>query len=348
MASYSSVNGEKVHAHRWLLTDLLKGELGFPGFVVSDHQAVDQVDPDYRTAVVRCLDAGIDMVMVPYDHERFRTTVEDAVRAGDLSSARLDDAVRRILRVKEAMGLLDPEPEELPDPMVVGSADHRQLARRAAAAGAVLLTDRAGVVPLPAEATVLVAGAAADDVGLACGGWTIEWGGAPGAITPGTTLVQGLAAHLGDRLIVTGATAEDPSPLRDRTATVGIAVVHEQPYAEGFGDREHLALDAAQCRLVQAVADRVSHTILVVVAGRPLVLADVEPLVDAVVVAWLPGSQAAGIADVLVGANPFTGTLPVTWPAHDLDDPAGDIAALAARWPRGHGVTPPTPAPDVS
>jgi beta-glucosidase len=346
MASYSAWNGEKVHGHRWLLTDLLKGELGFEGFVVSDHQAVDQVAPDYREAVVRCLDAGIDMVMVPFDHERFRTTVRAAVEAGDLPLARLDDAVRRILRVKEAMGLLEPEPEALPEPSVVGSADHRQLARRAAAASAVLLEDRAGVLPIPDDATVLVAGAAADDVGLSCGGWTIEWGGAPGAITPGTTLTEGLAAHLGERLVVSGATAEDPGPLRELTARIGIVVVHELPYAEGEGDREDLALDPAQQQLVRSLAERVEHTVLVVFSGRPLVLGDVEDVADAIVAAWLPGSEAAGLADVLVGERPLSGVLPVAWPAADLADPHGDPASVPVRWPRGHGITPATPGPD--
>jgi beta-glucosidase len=347
MASYSSWNGTKVHGHRWLLTDLLKGELGFEGFVVSDHQAVDQVAPDYREAVVRSLDAGIDMVMVPFDHERFRATVRAAVEDGDLSPDRLDDAVRRILRVKEAMGLLDQEPEALPDPSVVGGADHRRLARRAAAASAVLLADRAGIVPLPAEATVLLAGAAADDVGLACGGWTIEWGGMPGAITPGSTLREGLDAYLGDRLVVSGATADDPGPLRELSATVGIVVVHELPYAEGEGDREGLALDPAQQQLVRTVVDRVEHTVLVVVSGRPLVLGDIQDVVDAVVAAWLPGSEAAGIADVLVGARPFPATLPVAWPAADFADPHDDPATLPTRWPRGHGITSPMPSPDV-
>ena len=336
MASYSSFNGTKVHAHRWLLTDLLKGELGFDGFVVSDYVAVDQISPDYREAVVTCLDAGVDMVMVPFDHARFRRTVREAVLAGELSEERLDDAVRRILRVKEAMGLLDGDEAALPEPAVVGNPDHRGLARRAAAAGAVLLADDAGVLPLDTASTVLVAGAAADDVGLACGGWTIEWSGGRGAITPGNTLVEGLRDHLGDRLTVTGATDEDLASLAGTAADIGVVTVHEEPYAEGLGDRVSLALDAAQLRLVAEVAAVVDRVVLVVYSGRPVVLGTVLDHVDAVVAAWWPGSEAAGIADVLVGAVPWTATLSIDWPEEDPGPEAGGGDVPAPRWRCGH------------
>ena len=339
MASYSSWNGQKVHAHRWLLTDLLKEELGFQGFVVTDYHAVDQVSADYHDAVASCLDAGVDMVMVPFDHARFRTTVREVVEAGDLAVERLDDAVRRILRVKEAMGLLDGAPETLPDPAVLGAPEHRALARQAAAAGAVLLADRSGVLPLPVDAPVLLAGAGADDVGLACGGWTIEWAGGSGPVTPGSTIADGLAAHLGSRLLVTGATAEDRRALDGVTASIGVVVVHEPPYAEGLGDREHLALAPEQAELVAAVAARVEQVVVVVLSGRPLVLGPVVDLADALVAAWWPGSEAAGIADLLVGTAPFTGTLPLPWPD-------GDLVSLSAapdptpppRWLPGHGL----------
>jgi beta-glucosidase len=338
MASYSSWNGDKVHAHRWLLTDLLKGELGFEGFVVSDWMAIDQVDPDLHTAVARCLDAGVDMVMVPFEHARFRAVVHDLLGSGDLALDRLDDAVLRILRVKDAMGLLDRGEPTPPSVDEVGGAAHRALAREAAAAGTVVLRDDRGVLPLSGTGRVLLAGAAADDVGLLCGGWTIEWMGAAGAITPGTTLTAGLREHLGDRLLFSDATAEDVAPLADVQAELGVVVVHEPPYAEGLGDRPSLALDAAQVALVAAVADRVERTVLVVVSGRPLVLGEALDHVDAVVAAWWPGSEAAGVADVLAGVRPATGRLPVDWPARDeqLDASA---AAGPPLWARGDGLT---------
>jgi beta-glucosidase len=347
MASYSSWNGEKVHAHHFLLTEVLKGELGFAGFVVTDYLAVDQVSPDYREAVVRCLTAGIDMVMVPFDHARFRAAVRTAVEAGELPIERLDDAVRRILTVKAAMGLLDDEPPALPDPAILGCDEHRALARGAAADGVVVLADEAGVLPLAtgtgADATVLVAGAAADDVGLACGGWTIEWCGAAGPITPGSTLVEGLRDHLGARVVVTGATAEDPSPLEGLQAGIGVVTVHEAPYAEGMGDREQLALEPEQVELVRRVAARTDRTVLIVISGRPLVLSEVERDVDAIVAAWWPGSEAAGVADVLVGARPVVGTLPLDWPAEDRTTPEA-TQPPAIRWPRGYGLRPGTRA----
>jgi beta-glucosidase len=343
MASYSSWNGDKVHAHRWLLTDLLKGELGFPGLIVTDYLAVDQISPDYHEAVTRSLNAGIDLVMVPFDHARFRDAVRAVIEAGDVPIERLDDAVRRILTVKEAMGLLDDEPPALPDPAVLGNAEHRALARCAAAASVVLLADEVGVLPLDPEGSVLVAGAAADDVGLACGGWTIEWGGGQGPITPGSTLADGLRDHLGARVVVSGATAEDPAPLEGLQAAIGVVTVHEAPYAEGMGDREQLALEAEQVELVRRVAARCDRTVLIVVSGRPLVLSEVEHDVDAIVAAWWPGSEAAGVADVLVGARPVVGTLPLDWPAEDRPTPEASQPP-ASRWPRGFGLRPGTRA----
>ena len=339
MASYSSWNGIKVHGHRRLLTDLLKGELGFEGFVVSDYVAIDQLSPDYREAVVTSLMAGVDMVMVPFDHTRFRETVRAAVLAGELPEARLDDAVRRILRVKDAMGLLDGDELALPTPAVVGNPTRRALSRRAAAATAVLLADDADVLPVAPTATVLVAGAAADDVGLACGGWTIDWSGSRGAITPGSTLVDGLRGHLGDRLRVTGATHEDLTALQGAAADIGVVTVHEEPYAEGMGDRASLALDPGQLALVERVAEVADRVVLVVYSGRPVVLGPALGHVDAVVAAWWPGSEAAGIADVLVGAVPWSGRLPLDWPAADHAPDAPDAAGEdtpAPRWRRGH------------
>jgi beta-glucosidase len=338
MASYSSWNGTKVHANRWLLADLLKGELGFEGLVVTDFMAVDQVCPDYREAVVRCLEAGIDMVMVPFGHARFRAETRAAVEAGELSLERLDDAVGRILRVKEAMGLLDAQDVTLPEPAVLGCGEHRALARRAAAAGAVLLSDDAAVLPIRDDATVLVVGAAAGDIGLACGGWTIEWAGGEGPVTTGSTLVDGLREHLGDRVVGTGATADDLAPLEGVTAGIGVVAVHEPPYAEGLGDRERLGLAPEQMRLVRAVAAVTDRVVVVVYSGRHVVLGDVAEHADAIVAAWWPGSEAAGLADVLVGTRPFTGRLPVDWPGKDLDPPEGDWAGQRPRWPRGHGA----------
>ncbi|MBN1963258.1 MAG: beta-glucosidase, partial [Anaerolineae bacterium] len=195
MVSYSSWRTVKLHAHRYLLADLLKGELGFSGFLVSDHQAIDQLSPDYYACVVAAITAGVDMIMVPYEYRRFIATLTQAVENGDVSLARIDDAVRRILAVKCAVGLFEhPGGDEtlLPE---VGSAAHRAVAREAVRKSLVLLKNDGGLLPLEkAGPRLLVAGRAADDIGLQCGGWTIDWQGGMGPITPGTTLLEGIRA----------------------------------------------------------------------------------------------------------------------------------------------------------
>ena len=195
MASLSSRNGLKLHAHRQLLTEVLKGELGFTGFVVSDWAGIDPVSDDYYQAVVTSINAGIDMSMVPYDFERYISTLKRAVEEGDVSLERIDDAVRRILRVKLISGLFE---HPLPEPShksLVGSVEHRELGREAVAKSQVLLKNEANTLPLSKSTpTILVGGQAADDIGLQCGGWTIEWLGKAGNITPGTTLLDGIRA----------------------------------------------------------------------------------------------------------------------------------------------------------
>ncbi len=314
MASYSSWNGAKLHGHRYLLTDVLKGELGFPGFVVSDWMGVDQLHPDPRMAVVAALAAGIDMVMVPFEWRRFIANVVAAVESGDVPLERVDDAVRRILTVKHAMGLFADDGGEPPPVETVGSPGHRSLARDAAAASAVLLRNAGGILPL-GPGPVAVAGAGADDVGLQCGGWTVAWQGGAGPITPGTTIVDGLR-EAGVEVVAEGR------------APVGLAVVAESPYAEGIGDRADLVLSDDDVALVARLRERVDRLVLVVLSGRPLVLDEVAAQCDAIVAAWLPGSEGAGVADVLTGAVPFRGRLPRAWPG---DGPS-------AGWERGHGL----------
>jgi beta-glucosidase len=334
MASYSSLNGEKMHSHREMLTDVLKGELGFEGFVVSDWLGLDQLNEDPYRQVVIGISAGIDMVMVPFDFRRLIDNVVSAVQAGDLETARVDDAVRRILTVKHAMGLFDSESDFGPSVDLVGCSEHRALARRAAAASAVLLADSGGVLPIR-SGPVLVAGAGADDMGRLCGGWTIEWQGSVGPITSGTTILSGLdKSDLELEVIydVDGSMAERVQ------APVGVVVVSELPYAEGHGDLDDLGLPEADVQLIERVRPHVEKLVLVLVSGRPLVLEAVIDHCDAIVVAWLPGSEAAGIVDVLTGVVPFSGRLPRRWPmtAEHVASPLGGWATI---WDRGHGAS---------
>jgi beta-glucosidase len=335
MASFSSTRAGKVHGDRHLLTDVLKGELGFAGFVVSDWGGVDQVVPgDYDAAVAQSISAGIDMVMVPSDYVRFQAAVRSGLAAGTISADRLDDAVRRILEVKFALGLFE-RPMPATDPSALGSAEHRALARRAVAASAVLLRTAPGVLPIPVHSpSLLLAGAAADDLGSQLGGWSITWQGGTGATTVGTTLRAALADRLGDRL------AYEPGAgfAAGTHAAFGIVVLAEPPYAEGRGDSATLELPAGDVALVGQMRPLVDHLIVVIYSGRPVLL-EALGAADAVIAAWLPGTEGTGLADVLLGDAPFTGTTPYTWPLTPADAArTGRSACDGAVYPVGYGL----------
>jgi beta-glucosidase len=313
MASFSSWHGQLSHGSKFWLTDVLKGELQFAGFVVSDWGGIDALSPNYTEAVALAINAGIDMVMVPIDGARFLRALAEAVAAGAIPLARIDDAVRRILRAKVAVGLLGPaggapSPFQLADLAAVGSRAHRELAAEAVRKSLVLLQGRLRVLT-PAEPLVLLG--PTDDIGLACGGWTITWQGAPGPITEGTTLAAACRArHAPDHLFF----SLDAVPAAVQPAAV--VVIAEQPYAEGFGDRNWAALvpTAAEVALIQAARSRSHHVTLLVYSGRPLDLRTVAPDCDTIIAAWLPGSEAGpGITQLLYGDYPLHGQLPVPW-----------------------------------
>lgn len=335
MISYSSWNGEKLHAHRYLLTDLLKGELAFRGFLVSDWLGVYQLDPDFERAVCLAINAGVDMVMVPFEFERFICAVQAGFENGVIPASRIDDACRRILHVKASLGLFDHpfgDQELLPR---VGCEAHRAVAREAVSKSQVLLKNERAALPLsPNVLRLLIAGAAADDIGLQCGGWTIEWQGARGAITPGTTLLQGITAALQPGASITYRPDGD---FEGTHADVGIAVLSELPYCEGEGDRYDLALPAVDVELVRRVRPHCDRLVVVIYSGRPLIIGEVVDSCDAIVAAWLPGTEAQGIADVLFGRQPFTGRLPYAWPAtmHQVRSPNGSEPLF----PLSHGIT---------
>jgi beta-glucosidase len=313
MISYSSWNGQKIHAHRYLLTDVLKGELAFRGFLVSDWLGVSQLDSNFERAVCLAINAGLDMVMVPFEYERFIRAVEAGVETGVIPLSRVDDACRRILRVKGALGLFDhPYGDQTLLPRV-GCAAHRAVAREAVGKSQVLLKNEGAALPLsPSVSRLLVAGAAADDIGLQCGGWTIEWQGGRGAITTGTTLLQAIAESVAPNSLVT---YRPEGEFEGERGDVGIVVLAEPPYCEGEGDRSDLSLAAEEVALVRRARRQCDRLVLVIYSGRPLIIGDVIDSCDAVVASWLPGTEAGGVADVLFGKEPFTGRLPYEWPA---------------------------------
>ncbi len=340
MISFSSWGDTKMHANDYLITGVLKGELGFTGFVVSDWGGIDQVAPgDYYTSVVTAINAGVDMNMVPYDYGLFIGTMHEAVDNGDITEERIDDAVSRILRVKFEMGLFE-HPFSDPDLLdTVGSDAHREVAREAVAKSAVLLQNENAALPLDRDAPYVVVSGKADDIGRQSGGWTISWQGAAGDITPGTTILEAIEAAVGPDTVVVddayGNLAYVPDDALPDTACV--AVFAEDPYAEGVGDSGELALSDKDVTMLTRLHENCGSVVVILLAGRPLVITDQLDLADAVVMAWLPGTEAGGLADVLFGDLPFTGTLPVAWPRTLDQVAAADYADPL--YPLGYGLT---------
>ena len=322
MISYSSWDGLKMHGQDYLINDVLIDEMGFTGFIVSDWGGMDQINPvDYYDSVVTSINAGVDMNMVPYDYFRFMDTVKKAVDNGDISIERIDEAVINILTVKMEMGLFA-HPYSDPNLLdAVGSVEHRAVARQAVAESQVLLKNDGSVLPLdPGTTTIFVAGTAADDIGIQSGGWTIEWQGKTGASTTGTTILQGIEAVVTSDSTVyydssgnfNDAVDANGDPL---TADVAIVIIGERPYAEGMGDDGELKLEGTDLRVLRKVQERADKVVVIILSGRPLIITDLIADWDAVVAAWLPGTEGQGVADTLFGYAPYTGQLPYTWPA---------------------------------
>lgn len=335
MASYSSWGGIRMHAQRYLLTDVLKGELGFEGFIVTDWEAIDQVNQaDFYDSMVQCINAGIDMNMVPFRYHRYIALMVRAVENGDIAMERIDDAVRRILYVKFKLGLFEQPFSDTPV-SVVGCDEHRAIAREAVQKSAVLLKNDADLLPLKTDVEhLLVAGVAAHDVGYQCGGWSIEWMGAPGAIAPGKTILEGLRAQSDAEIVY------EPSGKFEHSAPLGLVVLAEEPYAEGMGDREDLTLSTEQIELIARVRDKVEKLIVVLMSGRPMIITDQLPQIDALVAAWLPGTEGDGLSDLICGKVPFTGKLSFHWPSSMNQVPLSMMNGQGPLWEIGYGITP--------
>jgi beta-glucosidase len=339
MPSYSSWNGVKSSASRRLLTEIIKEELGFEGFLISDFAAIDEIPGDYRSDIETSINAGMDMVMVPDRYEEFFTTLKELVEEGAIPMSRIDDAVRRILRVKFAAGLFDDWSPQV-DPALadsLGAATHRAVARQAVRESLVLLKNDGGALPLAKDATrIHVTGPGTDDIGMQSGGWTIEWQGAMGPITEGTTILEAIRAAVSTTTEVTfsadGTGAEG--------ADAVVVVVGERPYAEMFGDDLDLTLPEEDARAVANAAASGVPVVTVLLSGRPLVVPEALAASDAFVAAWLPGSEGAGVADVLFGDHAPTGKLSFTWPRSVDQQPLnrGD-ADYDPLFPYGYGLT---------
>jgi beta-glucosidase len=314
MPSYSSWNGVKVSGSKRLLTDILKDELGFEGFLISDYNAIDQITPDYKEAIAISINAGMDMAMVPQRYRQYYDNLKALVQEGKVPMSRIDDAVTRILRVKFAMGMMDPKRDQMADPKLAkkfGSDEHRKLGRQAVRESLVLLKNDSNALPVSKKAKkIVVAGRAADDLGIQVGGWTIDWQGKAGQALPGGTTI--LAA------IKSAAKGVDVTYSKDGAGAAGadlaIAVIGELPYAEMKGDRGDLGLSPDDIATVANLKAAGVKVVTVVISGRPVLLDGVIEKSDAVVAAWLPGTEGAGVADVLFGEYKPTGKLAYSWP----------------------------------
>jgi beta-glucosidase len=342
MVSFSSWNGVKMHAQRYLLTDVLKGELGFRGFVVSDWGGINQVDPNYYKAVVTAINAGIDMNMVPYYYQMFIDTMKQAVMNGDITQERIDDAVRRILRAKFMLGLFENPYGDPSLAVTIGSDEHRALARQAVRKSLVLLKNDNNALPIDKNvSTILVAGI--NSTGVQAGGWTLDWQGEQRNTLAGTTILEGIQEVVGPNTQVLYNSSGQFASFSGK-APVGIAIVGEMPYAEGMGDRADLTLYKVDLLVINALRPKVDKLIVVILSGRPLVITDQYQTADAWVAAWLPGSEGAGVADVLFGDYLFVGKLPYTWPRSNDQLPlninnSADLTGCAAPlFPFGYGL----------
>ena len=346
MPSYSSWNGVKMHEHGYLLTDVLKTEMGFDGFLISDWEAVYELSGgSYYDQVVQMINAGVDMTMEPNNWRNYIDTLRLAVLSGDVSMTRIDDAVRRILRIKDRAGVFT-EPladRTLVNSGAVGSQAHRDVAREAVRKSLVLLKND-GVLPIAKSSNVFVAGKNANDIGNQCGGWTISWQGSSGNITPGTTILEGIqdAVAAGG-----GSVTFSENGTGSQGHDLAIVVIGETPYAEGFGDDGTLALDSEDLACLNRIGN--IPTVVVLVSGRPLIVTDRLGGWDAFVAAWLPGTEGDGVAEVLFGDYDFTGQLPHSWPSSISQVPinVGD-AVYNPLFPYGFGLNYTTLPPSVS
>lgn len=312
MVGFNSVNGINMHQHTELVQGMLKNEVGFNGVVMTDWLGGTRYGPPHTV-----INAGVDVFMQPGNHDEFMSKTKASVQDGTIKMSRIDDAVRRILKMKFRLGLFT-EPfarSELADR--VGSTVHREVARQAVRESMVLLKTMPGLLPLKIDESVAVVGTHADNSGLQSGGWSIHWQGQTHSYAGATTILDGmriLGSHI--EYSSTGCTA-------DMTAEKAVVVVGEQPYAEFKGDSTNLDLSAEHRAMIESCKTLDKQVIVILISGRALTVTDTIDKSDAFIAAWLPGSEGTGVADFLYGTDGFTpkGKLPFSWPDKFADLP---------------------------
>ena len=317
MAAYNSWNDLRCHANKYLLTNLLKDELGFKGFVVSDWAAIENIPGDYKSDIITSINAGIDMVMVPgavrdgkESFQNFLKLFKESVEEGSIPMERVDDAVRRILLIKKQSGLFERPFSDQSLLSYVGSKDHREVAREAVRKSMVLLKNKNNILPIPKSGkTIIVAGKGADDVGMQSGGWTISWQGGMGQTTNGTTILDAIKSAVDP-----GTVVEYTPDGTSFTGDLAVVVIGEKPYAEMIGDRKDLKLDNEDLGVIKRFTDNDIPVVVVLLSGRPMIVTDEVGKWDGFIAAWLPGTEGTGVADVLFGDYKPTGKLSFSWP----------------------------------
>ncbi|KAI3793690.1 hypothetical protein L1987_36310 [Smallanthus sonchifolius] len=321
MVSYSSWNGLKMHRNQQLITGFLKNTLKFRGFVISDFKGIDKMtDPphaNYTWSIQESVGAGIDMIMVGYNYFEFIDGLTYLVNNNFIPMSRIDDAVKRILRVKFVMGLFENPLTDLSMGKYLGEQDHRDLAGEAVRKSLVLLKNGKCVdepmLPLPKKwSKILVAGSHADNIGNQCGGWTIEWHGESGNITKGTTILSAVKNAVDPTTEVVYVENPTPDFIKSNNFSYAIVVTGEYPYSESSGDSQDLTIPEPGPTTIMNVCGSVK-CVVVLMSGRPVVIEPYVSSMDALVAAWLPGSEGQSVTDVLFGDYGFTGKLAHTW-----------------------------------
>ena len=333
MASFNSINDLKCHANGYLFNDLLKGEMGFDGFVISDWQGIDEIPGDYKSDIVKSVNAGIDMIMVPgaviWGGEHYKTFLslfKESVDEGLITEDRLNDAVRRILRIKYRSGIMDNPMTDRSLLEKAGSTEHKDIAREAVQKSLVLLKND-GILPLSSSNHYFVTGSGADDIGKQCGGWTIEWQGGLGNITSGTSIIEGIEEY-----------ASTNRTIQSGNYDAAIVVVGEDPYTEMEGDSDQLYLSDNDIATIEEVKKMGIPYVVVLITGRPLIVNETINNSNAFMVAWLPGTEGGGVADVLFGKENVQGKLSFSWPKNMEDIPCNYDNDCEPLFPLGFGL----------
>lgn len=342
MASFNSWNGDKCHGHKFLVTDVLKKQLNFSGFVVSDMNGIDYLSDDFYISIAQGVNSGIDMFMVSDNWQQFILHLHNHVELGTVPLSRINDAVRRILTVKVAMGLLDaPKPSKRirANHKSFGSLEHRKVAREAVRKSLVLLKNNNNFLPLNKNARILVTGKNANNIGHQCGGFTIQWQGISGndEFTKASSIWHGIK-NVAPNAILT----ESLDSIEVKDHDVAIVVIGETPYAEGFGDirdGDNIIIEAGSqingqinvsepygnsielqqlhpedYVIIKELNDKGLPVVVVLISGRTLVINSELELASAFIAAWLPGTEGQGVSDVLFGDFNFQGKLSFDWP----------------------------------